>query len=75
LLSPGTEANVPLHDDLLQFRPHQIMAAVGEWPRAQHLYANLTAALKISNNYPHENGEKGRFFAAAAGTALTGDPV
>jgi hypothetical protein len=40
-----------------------------------HLHANLTTALKISNEYPLENGEKGRFFAPADGTARTGGPV
>jgi hypothetical protein len=42
---------------------------------AKHLDANLTTALKNSNEYPPENGELGRFFAAVAGTARTGGSV
>jgi hypothetical protein len=37
-----------------------------------HLHANLTTALKISNDYPRKKGENGRLFAASGGTAHTG---
>jgi hypothetical protein len=58
-------------------RPSRIerQTAVGGIARRLALHANLTTALKNSNDYPWENGGKSCFLAKAVGTARTDVPA